>query len=114
MYCSKPLDIDDKKLALCHRQWRIEKRLIRCYATEIAQIITRLVDENCVGCILEQLSETQHDCLSMQRDERLWRYYDLALGRISDGRIMESFSESLKNIKPKVNGPKMLKYTCRD
>ena len=114
MSCSKPLDIDDKELALSHRQRRIEKRLIRCYATEIAQIITRLVDENCVGCILGQLSQTQHDCLSMQRDERLWRYYDLALGRISDGKIMESFSESLKNIKPEVNGLEMLKYACRD
>ncbi len=98
MSCSKPLDIDDKELALSHCQQRIEKRLIRCYATEIAQIITRLVDENCVGCILGQLSQTQHDCLSMQRDERLWRYYDLALGRISDGKIMESFSTKGRNL----------------
>ena len=71
-------------------------------------------NENCAGCILGQLSQTQHDCLSMQRDKRLWRYYDVALGRISDGKIMESFSESLKNIKPEVNGLKMLKYMCRD
>ena len=39
MSCSKPLDIDDKELALSHRQQRIEKRLIRCYATEIVQIV---------------------------------------------------------------------------
>ncbi len=45
----------------------------------------------------------------MQRDEQLWRYFDLALSRISEGKIMESFSESLKNIKPEVNGLEMLK-----
>ncbi len=44
----------------------------------------------------------------------LTTYFDLALSRISEGKIMESFSESLKNIKPEVNGLEMLKYTCRD
>ena len=111
---SKALDIDNKELVLSRRQQRIERKLIKCYAAEIALGISRLVEENCIGCILGQLSQTQHDCLMMQRDEQLWRYFDLALSRISEGKIMESFSESLKNIKPEVNGLEMLKYTCRD
>ena len=50
----------------------------------------------------------------MQVDEQLWQYYDLALSRISEGTIMETFSESLKNIKSQVNGLEMLTYMCRD
>ena len=103
------MDIDDKELALSCCQQRIEKRLIRCYATEIALVIPRLVEENCVGCILGQLSQAQHDCLMMPRDEWLWWYFDLALSRISEGKIMESFTESLKSIKPPVNGLEMRK-----
>ena len=114
MSCSKALDIDNKELVLSRRQQRIERKLVKCYAAELALTISRLVEENCVGCVLGQLSQTQHDCLIMQRDEQLWRYFDLALSRISEGKIMESFSESLKNIKPEVNGLEMLKYTCRD
>ncbi len=108
------LNIDNKELVLSHRQQRIERKLVKCYAEEIAMTISRLVEENCAGCILGQLSQTQHDCLTMQRDEQLWRYYDLALSRISEGIIMESFSERLKNVKPKVNGLDTIKYTCRD
>ncbi len=108
------MDIDNKELVLSHHQQSIEKKLVKCYAAEIALAITRLVEENCVGCILGQISQTQHDCLMMPRDERLWRYYDHALGRIPVGKIMESFGESLKNIKPEVSGLEMLKYTCRD
>ncbi len=63
MSCSKALDIDNKELVLSRRQ----------------QIIACLVEENCVGCILGQLSQTQHEWFTMQRDEQLWRYYDLAL-----------------------------------
>ena len=76
MSCSKALDIDNKELVLSGRQQRIERKLVKCYAKEIALIIARLVEENCVGCILGQLSQTQHECLTMQRDEQLWRYYD--------------------------------------
>ncbi len=114
MSCSKALDIGNKELVLSRRQQRIERKLVKCYAKEIALIIARLVEENCIGCILGQLSQTQHECLTMQRDEQLWRYYDLALSRISEGKITESFAESLKNIKPEVNSLEMLKYTCRD
>ena len=39
-----------------HRQSRIEEKLLACYASEIASIITALVMKNCNGCIIESLS----------------------------------------------------------
>ena len=50
----------------------------------------------------------------MEADERLWLYFDAALGSVSEAEIVEKFMSSLKDIKPKVNGLELLKYTCKD
>lgn len=111
---SKPLDIDDKELVLHHRQKRIEKKLLKSYAEEIASNISRLVTENCNGCLIDHPSQRQHDCLMMERDEQLCLYYDRALEKVSEANVMKAFTESLNDIKPSVNGFEMLKYTCDD
>ena len=38
----------------------------------------------------------------------------LSLSKISEARVMENFMNSLKDIKPRVNGLELLKYTCCD
>jgi hypothetical protein len=50
----------------------------------------------------------------MESDERLCLYFDHALEKVSEANVMEAFTKSLKDIKPKVNGLKLLKYTCND
>ena len=50
----------------------------------------------------------------MESDERLSMYFDDALSKISEARIMENFMSSLNEIKPRVNGLELLKYTCYD
>ena len=39
---------------------------------------------------------------------------DDALLKISEARVMESFMNSLSDIKPRMNGLELLKYTCYD
>jgi hypothetical protein len=73
-----------------HRQSRIEEKLLTCYASEIASIITALVMKNCYGCIIDHPSQRQHPCLTMENDKRLWTYFDLALNMVSEAIIAES------------------------
>ena len=92
----------------------IEERLIKCYAEEIASVINQLVVENCNGCIIDHPSQGQHPCLMMESDERLSLYFDDALSWASEAKVMENFMNSLNDIKPRVNGLELLKYTCYD
>ena len=109
-----PTDIGNEERFLSHRQKIIEERLIKCYAEEIASVINQLVVENCNGCIIDHPSQRQHPCLMMERDERLSMYFDDALSKISETRVMENFMNSLNDLKPRVNGLELLKYTCYD
>ena len=49
----------------------------------------------------------------MESDERLSLYFDDALSKVSEAS-MENFMNSLSDIKPRVNGLELLKYTCYD
>ena len=109
-----PTDIGDKERILSHRQKIIEERLIKCYAEEIVPVINQLVVENCNGCIIDHPSQRQHPCLMMESDERLFLYFDEALSKVSEACIMERFMNSLGDIRPRVNGLELLKYTCSD
>ena len=98
-------DVDNRELVLYYRQKRIEKILLKSYTHEIAAIISHLVIENCDGCITNHLSQTHHQCLMMERDEQLCLYFDCALGKVSEGNVMEVFTQSLINITPKGKWP---------
>ena len=50
----------------------------------------------------------------MDSDERLSMYFDDALLKISEARVMENVMNGLSDIKPRVNGLELLKYTCYD
>ena len=109
-----PTDIGNEELFLSYRQKIIEDKLIKCYAEEIASVIAKLVVENCSGCIIDHQSQRQHPCLMMESDEKLSMYFDDALSKISEARVMENFMNNLNDIKPRVNGLELLKYTCYD
>ena len=94
------MDIDNKRLILYHRLRRIENKLLKCYAKEIATMISQLVVENCAGCITENLSQANHECLTMEKDEQLCMYFDEALSKISEAKVREAFIENLKDINP--------------
>ena len=48
----------------------------------------------------------------MEAEERVWNYFDTALENVSEARVVETFINSLKDMKPQVNGLELLKYTC--
>ena len=50
----------------------------------------------------------------MESDERLSMYFDNPLSQISEARVMGNFTNSLNDIKPRVNGLELLRYTCYD
>ena len=109
-----PTDIGNEERFLSHRQKIIQEKLIKCYAEEIASVINQLVVENCKGCIIDHPSRRQHPCLMMENDERLSLYFDDALSKVSEASVMENFMNSLNDIKPRVNGLELLKYTYYD
>jgi hypothetical protein len=109
---SKPIDIDNKELVLHHRQKRIVKKLLKVSTEEIAPIISQLVVENCNGCMTEHLSQMHHQCLTMERDERLCLYFDCALEKASETKVMKAFTESLSDMK--VYDFELIEYTADD
>ena len=109
-----PTDIGNEERFLSHRQKIIQEKLIKCYAEEIASVINQLLVENCNGCIIDHPSQRQHPCLMMESDERLSLYFDDALSKVSEASVMENFMNSLSDIKPRVNGLELLKYSCYD
>ena len=111
---SLPTDTGNEERFLIHRQKIIQEKLIKCYAEEIASVINQLVVENCNGCIIDHPSQRLHTCLMMESDERLSLYFDDALSKVSEASVMEKFMNSLSDIKPRVNGLELLKYTCYD
>ena len=81
---SKPIDIDKREFILYQQRKLIVQKLLKVSAEEIASIISQLVVENCNGCMTEHLSQTHHQCLTMERDERLCLYFDRALEKASE------------------------------
>ena len=51
--------------------------------------------------MIDHLSQTHHQCLMMERDEQLCLYFDCALEKVSEGNVMEAFTQSLNDITPK-------------
>ena len=50
----------------------------------------------------------------MERDEQLCLYFDCALENVSEGNVIEVFTQSLNDITPKVNGLELLKHKCHN
>jgi 16S rRNA A1518/A1519 N6-dimethyltransferase RsmA/KsgA/DIM1 with predicted DNA glycosylase/AP lyase activity len=99
MLRAEPIDIDNKELVLHLRQKLVVKKLLKISAEEIAPIISQLVVENCNGCMTEHLSQTHHQCLTMERDEQLCLYFDYALEKASETKVIEAFTRSLSEMK---------------
>jgi hypothetical protein len=74
------------------------KKLLKLSAQEIAPFINQITTEKCMGCKNEHLSQTHHDCIRMERDERLYRYFDLALERASPIKIKDAYVQLDVNI----------------
>ena len=73
-----------------------------------------MVLENCEGCRVDHPSQRQHDCLMMEDEQKMWLYFDTALEKVSEAKVVETFVNSLQDLKPTVNGLELLKYTCQD
>ena len=104
------INIDNREFILYQRQKLIVKRLMKVSAEEIAPIISQLVIENCNGCMTEHLSQTHHQCLTMEKDEQLCLYFDIALDRASETKVMEAFTDS----DMKVYDFELIEYTADD
>ena len=99
---------------MCCRQRLIEEKLLKCYPEEVSAIISMTVLENCEGCLVDHPSQRQHDCLMMEDDQKMWLYFDSALKKLPEAKVVETFMNSLRDLKPTVNGFELLKYTCQD
>ena len=89
---------------MSYRQEIIEGKLLKCYAEEVSTIISMLVLENCEGCRIDHPSQRQHDCLMMEDEQKMWLYFDTALEKVSEAKVVETFVNSLQDLKPTVNG----------
>ena len=109
-----PTDIDEEEIFLYCRQRLIEEKLLKCYAEEVSAIISMMVLENCEGGRVDHPSQRQHDCLMMEDDQKMWPYFDSALEKVLEAKVVETFMNSLRDLKPTGNGLELLKYTRQD
>ena len=96
---------------MCCRQRLIEEKLLKCYPEEVSAIISMMVLENCEGCRVDYSSQRHHDCLLMEDDQKMWLYLDSALEKVSEAKVVETFMNSLRDLKPTENGLELLKYS---
>ena len=88
------MDIDEKEMIVLFRRKRIQRKLLKVSAKEIARHIFCLVHENCEGCTTTHLSQTHHTCLYMGKFKRV-EYFDKALQTTLEATVMKTFAESL-------------------
>ena len=69
-----------------------------------------MVMENCEGFRVDHQFQRQHECLMMVDDQKMWLYFDSALEKVLEAKVVETFMNSLRNLKPDVNGLVRLKY----
>ena len=91
---SAPKDIDEKELTLRYRRKRIDRKLIKITANELARVIPLLVREACVGCQTGHLSQTHHTCLTWGKLKRV-ECFDTALERVSVELVMNTLMDKL-------------------
>jgi S-methylmethionine-dependent homocysteine/selenocysteine methylase len=96
------MDIDNLDLVLYHRQRDLINRLVRVSAHEIAPLINQLTAQNCIGCKHGHLSQAHHNCHAMERDERVYRYFDSTVEKMSKATIEHIFAQSISNEHPKI------------
>ena len=54
---------------------------------------------NCEGCRVDHPSQRQHDYLMMEDDQKMWPYLDSALDKVSEAKVVETFMNSLRDLK---------------
>ena len=52
-------------------------------------LISILVLENCEGCHVDHPSQRQHDCLMMEDEQRMWLYFNTAMEKVSEAKVIE-------------------------
>ena len=63
----------------------------------MSAIISMMVLENCEGCRVDYSSQRHHDCLLMEDDQKMWLYFDSALEKVSEAKVVETFMKSLRD-----------------
>ena len=89
-----PKDIDEKEMILRYRRKRIDRKLVKISAKELARAIPLLVREACEGCQTGHLSQTHHTCLTWGKFKRI-ECFDAALERVSAELVMDTLFSKL-------------------
>ena len=50
----------------------------------------------------------------MEDNQKMLLYFDSDLEKVSEAKVVETSMNSLRDLKPTVNGLELLKYTCQD
>ena len=87
----------------------IKKKLMERFAKEMAKMINKLVVESCLGCRFRD--RNKHIGIRMKNEEKVQRFSDEALNRISE---VDNFKNCIHNLsKPPMNNLRLLKYLCK-
>ena len=87
-----------------------------CYAEQIAAAINSVAIQKCYGCETDHLSQIQHQCISLNRSEKLECYFDEIFQAVNDSEVLNKWRQqvSVIDIPTEFVDMYMLKLNCRD
>lgn len=87
-----------------------------CYAEEIAAAINSVAKKKCYGCQADHLSQIQHQCILLNRCEKLECYFDEIFKVVKDSEVLNKWRQqvSVMDIPTEFVDMYMLKLNCPD
>lgn len=78
------------------------------FATEIVDLLSDIVYEQCYGCSVDHPSQVQHSCIMETPLSHLWMYFDLAVEKVNKEIVVEKWVKEIAALNVsdsvKVNG----------
>ncbi len=91
--------VDDIKVPVTSRQENIEETLLRVYCNFLAVGVQKLTQDRCEGCAIFDPSQLHHDCLVLENETRVFRYFQDALDNLSNNNELEtSIANALEKV----------------
>ena len=81
----------------------------------MSEQLSRVIKENCYGCIYDCPSQHDHDiCCNPSFEEVLDQCLEEAISKVDVNQLLVEFRKSLNDVTPPVSGLEMLKYDRLD
>ena len=103
------------EVQMSDREKEIQEIIWNLYVDKVSEQLSKVIKENCHGCIYDCPSQRDHDiCCNPSYEEVLDEYLENATSKVDVNQLSLEFRKALKDVTPPVSGFEMLKYDRLD